>query len=261
MNKILLVAAMAFATATASAQVLVTDFLNGYNPGNELEKGVYTEKGQPIQESTWMGALNLKAEDGACGPKITKGLVYEGFPAEATAINMSGYPTDIKSGRRYSVYSLTRNNNQYKGGKYYLSFLINVDKLGGRGFVDIAAMDINYFGGNGRAKLFIARDDDNMLKFGIGVRKAPEKEEGVGGFDFKKTNLVVLKLDYDNQEVALFVNPDLSGKEPEPLMTVKGEEGEIRHGIKGVSYNYRRGYKGALGSFRFADSWGAAIGK
>lgn len=261
MKKVILLAAFAVAALASNAQVLKNDLLNGYKPGQNLEKGIYEDKKSPIQENTWMGAFLVKPIEGAVSPKITKGLTYEGYPEAGVAINMGGFPTVAQGGRRFSVYSLTRSNTEYQKGAYYLAFLINVDKLGGGGFVDIMSLDINYIGGNGRGKVFIARDGNGKLKFGVGVRKTPEATEGTEGYDFKKVNLVVVKVDYDKQEVALFVNPELSKKEPKPVMTVKAEEGELKHGIKGISYNYRKSYRGAVGGFRFADTWAAAIGQ
>lgn len=261
MKKVVLLAAFAVAALAANAQVLKNEFLKDYKPGQQLEKGTYEEKNAPIQENTWMGAFYAQPFAGAEGPKVTKGLTYEGYPETGAAIHMSGYPTGAEKGRRFSVYSLTRNNGQYNKGVYYLAFLMNVEKLGASGFVDIVALDINYFGNNNRGKVFIGRDDNGKLKFGVGVRKTPEATEGVGGFDFRKTNLVVLKVDYDNQEVSLFVNPELTKEEPKPAATVKAAEGELKRGIKGISYNYRRNYKGAVGGFRFSNNWATAIGK
>lgn len=261
MKKTLLLAAFAVTALGLNAQVIKSNLLDGYKPGDVLEKGVYEDRKTPIQPNTWMGAFTSKPVEGGVSPKVGKTLSYEGYPEGRLSINMSGYPKEPQQGRRLTAYSLTRSDSEYKGGTYYLACLMNISKLGGRGFVDIFGTDISYNGTGGRGKIFIARDENNMLKFGVGVRKAPENTEGVDGYDFDKTHLVVLKVDYDKQRVSLFVNPKLSDKEPKAAMTVDAQDGELKHGIKGFFYNYRRGYKGYIGNFRFAKTWKDAIGQ
>ena len=87
------------------------------------------------------------------------------------------------------------------------------------------------------------------------------RTEGTETYDYDKTHLLILKVDYDKNQASLFVNPELSKKEPKATLVADGEENDLKNGLKGISFRYRRGYKGRVGNFRFADNWATAIGK
>ena len=99
----------------------------------------------------------------------------------------------------------------------------------------------------------------DKIKFGVSVRNM--RTEGTETYDYDKTHLLILKVDYDKNQASLFVNPELSKKEPKATLVADGEENDLKNGLKGISFRYRRGYKGRVGNFRFADNWATAIGK
>lgn len=68
-------------------------------------------------------------------------------------------------------------------------------------------------------------------------------------------------MDIAKQEMALFIDPQLTAEEPTPELVAKGEPGEIKNAIKGIYFRYRRGCDGAVGGFRFSNNWATAIGK
>ncbi|MBS6096780.1 MAG: hypothetical protein KIC50_24750, partial [Enterocloster bolteae] len=150
-------------------------------------------------------------------------------------------------------------NKEYRKGTYYLAFLANFSKLGGSNFADFVALDINYTGGANRGKVFVAREGKDKIKFGVSVRNM--RTEGTETYDYDKTHLLILKVDYDKNQASLFVNPELSKKEPKATLVADGEENDLKNGLKGITFRYRRGYKGRVGNFRFADNWATAIGK
>ncbi len=63
-------------------------------------------------------------------------------------------------------------------------------------------------------------------------------------YDYNTTHLLVLKVDYDKNEVSLFVDPELSQNEPKADAVVVGEEGALKAGLKAISFRNRSGFKG-----------------
>ncbi len=88
-----------------------------------------------------------------------------------------------------------------------------------------------------------------------------ERNEAPMVYDYNTTHLLVLKVDYDKNEVSLFVDPDLNQNEPKADVVVAGEEGALKAGLKAISFRNRSGFKGNIGNFRFARDWAGAIGK
>lgn len=245
-------------TLFANAQVLKNGFLKEYKFGDKLEKAVYNDKKEPIRADSWNGAFSANPLEGAESPLIGKALSYKDYVEGGTSIDMSSFPISIK-GSRFSVYSLTNINKEYRKGAYYLAFLVNFSKLGGRNFADFIALDVNYMGGANRGKVFVAREGKDKIKFGVSVRNTCT--EGTETYDYNKTHLLVLKVDYDNNQASLFIDPELSKKEPKASLVANGEEGDLKNGLKSISFRYRNGYKGEVGNFRFASDWVSAIGK
>ena len=70
-----------------------------------------------------------------------------------------------------------------------------------------------------------------------------------------------MKVDYDKNEVSLFVDPELSQNEPKADAVVVGEEGALKAGLKAISLRNRSGFKGNIGNFRFAKNWEGVIGE
>ena len=122
MKKVVLsVAIMSFALL-ANAQVLKKDLLKDYKPGDQLEKAVYGDKKEPIRTDSWNGAFSTNPLEGVGSPLVGKALSYKGYPEGGLSIDIGNFPADIK-GSRFSVYSLTDVNKEYRKGTYYLAFL------------------------------------------------------------------------------------------------------------------------------------------
>ena len=252
-------AALVFALGT-EAQVLKTDFLKGYKVGDNLEKQSYSTATDPIYANTWCAAFNTRHTDDMPAPKVTEGLSYPGYPSDKVAIDLTGFPTEVK-GSAVSVYSITDSRTLYRRGSYYVSFLINVKKAPG-GLAEVMAADVSYVGNGGRGKFWVKRSDERgKFVASCGARRAPE---GVvsKAYDMNKTHLVVLKIDYSAKTVSMFIDPELTDKEPEAeIVAPQQREGEIRNSIRGLQVRYSRSVNAIIGSFRFANNWKAAIGK
>ena len=143
MKKVVLsVAIMSFALL-ANAQVLKKDLLKDYKPGDQLEKAVYGDKKEPIRTDSWNGAFSTNPLEGVGSPLVGKALSYKGYPEGGLSIDIGNFPADIK-GSRFSVYSLTDVNKEYRKGTYYLAFLANFSKLDGN-FIDPTAAKFKDF--------------------------------------------------------------------------------------------------------------------
>ncbi len=124
---------------------------------------------------------------------------------------------------------------------------------------DILAASASYVGGGNRGQVYVRREGNDKIKFAVGLMK--ERNEAPMVYDYNTTHLLVLKVDYDKNEVSLFVDPDLNQNEPKADVVVAGEEGALKAGLKAISFRNRSGFKGNIGNFRFARDWAGAIGK
>ncbi|WP_291591556.1 hypothetical protein [Bacteroides sp.] len=255
MRKVVLLTTFAVAALAANAQVLKNEFLKDYKPGDKLEKGIYQSPTEPINVNTWNGAFDEKRVAEIPSPVVVEGLSYAGYPEGGLAISLGGFPNDIK-GSSTCVYSLTENKNEFRKGVCYLAFLVNLKKTGG-GFSELVGMTVNHTGGN-RGKVYVKRNEERKITFGVGARKIGAESKS---YDFNKTHLLVLKMDFAKQEMSLFINPELTAGEPAPELVAKAEPGEIKNAIKGIYYRHRRGCDGAIGNFRFSNNWVTVIGK
>lgn len=241
----------AFALA-GHAQILNNNLLQGYKEGDKLEKSVYNAKSDPIAQNTWCGAFSSNPNTNP-SPTIGKELTYDGYPEKGPSITLGGYPAGTK-GARFSVYSLT-DGKQYGRGTLYLSCLVNFSKLGASGMADFLGVSPNYMGGGNRANIYVAREGSDRIRFGTSLLKI--KAETTQAYDYDQTHLLVLKLDYSNQKVSLFVDPDLGAEEPaEASCVAEGDaDNVLKHAIRSISFRNRSGYIGNIGNFRWCKSW------
>lgn len=252
-KEIITLALAAFALA-GNAQILKNDLLKGYKEGDKLEKSVYNEKTAPIVMNTWCGAFSSKPNTNP-SPTIGKELVYEGYAEKGPSINIGGYPAGTK-GARFSIYSMT-DGKQYGRGTFYLSCLVNFSKLGANGMADFLGLSASYVGGSNRANIYVAREGSDRIRFGTSLLKV--KAETTMAYDYDKTHLLVLKLDYANQKVSLFVDPELSAEEPaEASCIAEGDaENVLKHAIRALSFRNRSGFHRQCGII----SVGATVGR
>jgi len=257
MKKVVLSIALAITTLAINAQVLKTDLLNGYKENDTLEKNEYKSAKAPVIKDSWSAASGAKPVDGIESPTIGSSLSYDGYKEGGPSINL-GLPSGVK-GLRTSTYSLTDSGKDYAKGSYYLTCLINFSELGSKSYSELLAFGANHTGGSSRGQIHIAKTGKNQIKLTAALGK--ERASSSISLDFNKTHLIVLKIDYDKQEVSLFADPAMSKDEPESVSTVSyvGEK-PFTGGIKAITVKNRDIYKGNIGNFRFANSWAAAIG-
>lgn len=260
MKRISLICATFALALSASAQVVKTDFLKGYKAGDKLEKQTYESATAPIITDQWCAAFDTRHTPDMPSPTVTEGLTYPGYPKEKLAIDLTAFPKEVK-GANISVYSLTDNRGTYRSGSYYLAFLGNIKAAPG-GLGEFLSFDISYVGNVGRGKLFLKRTEDRkQFVASCAARRVPEGME-TKAFDYNKTHLFVLKMDFDKKEMSLFIDPDMSGAEPKAdLVVPQGTEGEIKNAIRGIKIRHSRNIRGTVGGFRFANTWKDAIGK
>ena len=107
--------------------------------------------------------------------------------------------------------------------------------------------------------MYVAREGSDRIRFGTSLLKV--KAETTMAYDYDKTHLLVLKLDYANQKVSLFVDPELSAEEPaEASCIAEGDaENVLKHAIRALSFRNRSGFIGNVGNFRWCNSWAGII--
>lgn len=256
MKKVVLSMAMVVAALASQAQVVKNGILNGYKEGDVLEKAAYDDKRAPINTDTWCGGFTSKPIEGAISPVIGKKLTYEGYTEDGPSIKF-GFPQGVK-GARTSIYSMVQSGKVYHKGAYYVSCLVNFSKVSSKS-AEFLAANASYVGGGTRGQLFIRSEGNDKIKFTVGLIK--QRVEAPMAYDYNKTHLLVMKIDYDKNEVSLFVDPELSNEEPKADAVAVGEEGALKAGLKAFSIRNRNGMKGNIGNFRFANTWAGAIGK
>lgn len=257
MKKVFVSMALAVLALGSQAQVLKNDLLKGYKVGDTLEKTVYDDKRAPINVDTWCGAFATTPVEGVVSPTVGKALTYDGYSEAGPSINF-GFPQGVK-GSRVSVYSLVESGKVYSKGTYYLACLVNFAKVGSSNLADILAASASYVGGGNRGQVYVRREGNDKIKFAVGLMK--ERNEAPMVYDYNTTHLLVLKVDYDKNEVSLFVDPELNQNELKADAVVAGEEGALKAGLKAISFRNRSGFKGNIGNFRFARDWAGVIGK
>lgn len=251
MKKQILVLALAMSASLSYAQVLKNNMMEGYKPGDKLEKAVYTDKTDPIRQDTWCRAFTTAPMAGYEGPLVGEELTYPGYAEGGASICFGNFPEGVK-GAPSTVYSIDA-GKKYSKGTLYLSFLVNFSKLGSAGMADFLALSASFVGGGNRGLVYAAREGNSGIRFGVGLIKP--RIEGTMAYEYNKTHLLVLKLDYAQNEASLFVNPDLSGEEPKADMVINGGDNILKHAIRSVSFRNRGGNVGSLGNFRLSNAW------
>lgn len=252
MKKVIITLTLAACALAGNAQILKNNFLEGYKEGDKLEKAVYGAKDDPMVQYTWCGAFSSKPNENP-SPTIGKELTYEGYAEKGPSINIGGFPAGTK-GARFSVYALT-DGKKYGRGTLYLSCLVNFSKLGSNGMADFIGVSPAYAGGGNRANIYVCREGSDQIRFGTSLLRA--RAETTMAYDYDKTHLLVLKLDYDNQKVSLFVDPDPAAGEPaEASCVAEGDaDNVLKHAIRSVSFRNRSGFVGNVGNFRWCNNW------
>ncbi|WP_342382279.1 hypothetical protein RJT01_14435 [Bacteroides ovatus] len=256
MKKAILILTLAAFASASSAQIIKNNLLEGYKAGDILEKSTYTEPDATAQENIWCGGFTTSPKvKGTVSPVIGTELSYPGYHEAGPSIAL-GFENGIK-GTRSSVYTLTSSGKVYRKGTYYLSFLVNFPTLGNKSPYDMVAINANHVGSSSRGQLFANRTEEGHLSFSIGLGKT--KVAVPRTFDFKKTHLIVMKVDYTKNQVALFIDPLLKNEEPAPDAVVDGDSDVFRAGIKAISVCNNHSFRGHAGNFRFVKKWADII--
>ncbi len=254
MKKVMMAIAMATMVLSGSAQVLKSNLMNGYKDGDTLEKSAYASKGEPINKDSWCGGFTNNPNPDLKSPVVGAALSYSGYAESGPSIKF-GFAEGLK-GSRVSVYSLDE-GKRFSKGTLYLSFLVNFSKLGTSGFADFLALSPSYESGGNRGTVYVGREGRDKIRFGGGLIK--QRAEGPIAYDYDKTHLVVLKIDYNKNEASLFVNPELSAEEPQADAVVNGGEDILKHAIRSIGFRNRSGYQGNIGNFRLSKNWGGVV--
>lgn len=257
MKRAMLVLCLVAFTLSGKAQVLKSNLLNGYKQGDKLEKAVYQNSNDPIKKDTWCKAFAPKSDESITNPTIGKGLTYEGYPEKGPSICLGGFPVGTR-GSRFSVCSIS-DRNDYCRGTIYLSFLADFSKVESSRVVDFIALSANHTGDYLRARVFVGKVDDEHIRFGTNLLRI--NAESFKSHALNKTHLLVLKLDYDRNEVSLFVDPTLAAEEPQPDIVAKGDDSnnKLKGSIRSISIRNRNDLTGNIGNFRLSSNWTGVI--
>jgi len=255
MKKVAIAIVMVAMGFSANGQVIKSGLLKGYKEGDRLEKAVYKDKKDPINQDAWCGAFTNNPVAEFKSPVVGEALTYPGYAEGGPSIKFGGFPEGVK-GARASVYSLD-SGKKYSKGTLYLSCLVNFSKLGAGGFADVFGLSASYVGGGERGKVYVAREGRDKIRFAVALIK--DRAEAPMAYDYDKTHLIVLKIDYTRNDASLFVNPDLSAEEPTADAVANGGEDVLKHAIRSISVRNRTGYVGNVGNFRLANSWPGVV--
>lgn len=255
MKKLIIITVMAAVWGPGSAQILINNFLQGYKEGDCLEKVVYNSKTDHIAQYCWFGNPSNKADVKQHSPVIGEELSYPGYNEKGPSIKFGNFPEEV-IGSRVSVCPLDV-GRKYVRGTYYLSFLVNFSKLGENGFIGFLGINAGYAGTSNRSYIYVGREGRNKIRFAVELMK--QRSENPVPYDYDCTHLIILKMDYNQNQASLFVNPILGEKEPEPDAVVSGGKDVLKHAIRSISFRNHKGSWGSIGNFRLCDSWDGVI--
>lgn len=255
MKKVFLLMALVAFVFNGFAQVLKSDVLKDYSEGDILEKAIYSESKAPIQKDTWCAAYN--SNEKTSSPVIGKPLSYIGYAEGGPSIKLG--MQEGSAGYRSSVFSMTDSGKDFSQGTYYLAFLVNVSKIASKEMIELVSMNANYNGSSNRGLVYFGRGvDAKKMKLAVGFGK--NLVEAPVEYDYRKTHLLVLKVDFSKNEVSLFINPDLNSAEPTADAIIsKGVE--LKAGLRAFSFRNRSGHSGNIGNFKFVSAWSAIAGE
>lgn len=260
MKKAMFIAALAAVALSGNAQVLKSNLLDGYKEGDALEKLVYDDYRAAIQADTWCGAFTNKPNESISGPTIGKELTYEGYAEKGPSIRIGFFDEGVK-GSRFTVYSLT-NKNTYSKGTLYLSALAEFSDVNSGNLCEFLGLNPNHVGGDiqNRGSIYVGRQGSDQIRFAVTLMKL--RTEVAKGYDYDRPHLLVLKLDYTNNQVSLFVDPKLGDTEPTPDAVVSGDDSnQLKAGIRAISIRARHECNGYIGNLRLSDSWAGVVAK
>lgn len=249
MKKLVLSIAFIGIALAGNAQIIKSNLFSNYKEGDSLEKAAYAAPSDPIQQDTWCTAFMKRPVPGSESPKLGAGLTYPGYP-EGGLSAILGFPKGLK-GSHNSTYSMTT-GKQHKKGVFYLACLVNMKKAGTTKPLELIAMNATYAGGSARSQVLINKTEDGKIRFTVACGKL--RTENNQTYDFGKTYLIVLKQDYTNKKVSMFINPDLNGTEPKADAEVDGTTA-ANAAIKAFSFKNAHSYQGNIGNFRLVKSW------
>lgn len=251
MKKLFIAIFTVAASVSANAQIIKSNLLKDAKEGAPIETGVYGAKDDAARLDAWSGAFVSKPT-AVESPVVVAPLSYPGYNEGGPAIKL-GTPKGVK-GTRFSVYTIGT-KKEYSKGALYLSCLVNFARVGGDNWTDVLGLSANATGASNRAAIKVKKQGNDGILFATNVNKAVAECPTV--FDYDKTHLVVLKLDYANQKVSLFVDPKAGADEPAEADVVASgdEENVLKHAIRSISLRNRSGHDGAVGSIRLARSW------
>ena len=240
----------AFATTGANAQLLKSGLFNGYSQGETLEKRAYDSKDAAPTLDEWATCFTSSPTE-VPSPLTGTELSYPGYPEKGVSIEL-GTPDGVK-GNHFSVFPIDT-KKAYSKGVFYVACLVNMSKVASASPVDILGMSASSVSASNRATIKVSKEGSAGIKFGTNLLKSNAVTSMA--YDYDKTHLVVMKLDYDNQSVSLFVNPDTDAEPAEADAVAMGDESNaLKHALRGITVRNRHGHKGNIGNIRFARSW------
>ena len=248
-KSIILLAAAALLTAGANARIIRDNVLKGYQVGDVLEKGDFTEGVDSVAMNTWYGAKQGKPWTVASAT-IKPELNYDGYQAKGLSVDLG-----VKSGEkgtRCSIYPVTKKKNLGKG-VYYMSCLVNLDKLGDRKATELFGLSAHGAQGKNRPALQAIKGADGKIKFIVALNKLTE--QAPGSYELGKTHLVVLKADLDNKTASIYIDPKGDSEPSKADATVEADADNTLQPIRALTIKNRSGQAGSLGKIRLTDSW------
>lgn len=241
----------ASAASGANAQLLKSGLFNGYAQGETLEKRTYEAKDATPTLDEWAACFTSTPTE-VPSPMTGTELSYPGYPEKGVSIEL-GTPAGVK-GNHFCVFPIDT-KKAYSKGVFYVACLVNMSKVGANGAIDILGMSASAVSASNRATIKVMKEGSAGIKFGTNLLKS--NAETTMAYDYDKTHLVVMKLDYDNQAVSLFVNPDTSAEPAEADAVALGDDTNVlKHALRGITVRNRHGHQGNVGNIRFASSWG-----
>jgi hypothetical protein len=236
---------------------------NAIGSESVLEKGEYLKTTQddsnPVKADQWNRSGKLTSnEGGGVSPVVEPStLSFSTYSDNNTGkeIILDESITSIRS----TIYSLT-SSNEYSGGAFYLSALINISDATANGD-QFLSFDGNYTGNQQRARVCV-KSSANKGYFNLGLGWNATATTWSADLPYGTTNLIVVKVTPSAkgaESASLFVNPKIGGKEVGETITGSVTGNADLKRIRSIYLRQRANLGGKIAGLRFGNNWNDVV--
>ena len=235
-----------------TAQIVMNQFLKDTATGEPVEKGKYNSNNDVPVLGCWMGAIDKTPSKGAASPVAGQPLLWSGYGEKDLSIVLGSSFSAGIHGQRPLCYGFQRSIST---GELYLSFITDIKEIKNRKYWTAVGFTSRVWGIDYWCCACFYPEGRDGTSYNVGIRLAGGLMVVDKIFQTGEKHLVVLKYDFDDTTLSVFIDPDLSKPEPRPDEKVKSSISDTNNSIIGLYFRDVSDNVGRIGSFRVARVW------